>query len=113
MENKKILLADDENNIVQVMAAKLRNNGFEVLTACTSEEAFALYEEQKPEAVIIDYELAEQLGKKAEEMDVPVIVLTEKESKPKKIFTERLKKPFSPKELLTYVENILTVTAQK
>ncbi|OHB48854.1 MAG: hypothetical protein A2Y10_06275 [Planctomycetes bacterium GWF2_41_51] len=113
MENKKILLADDENNIVQVMAAKLRNNGFEVLTAEDSPEAYNLYCNQKPDAIVIDYELIEQLGKKAETIDVPMIILTTKDVKLKKNFTERLNKPFSPKELLTYVENVLTVSASK
>lgn len=113
MENKKILVADDEINIVHVIAAKLRNNGFEVITADNVKDAYKLCCEQKPDAIVIDYELAEQLNAKTELSGIPTIILTTKKIKPRLNFTERLNKPFSPKELLASVENMLTSLAAK
>jgi len=106
MESKKILVADDENNIVQVIAAKLRNNGYEVFTADNGAEACKLYRSQKLDAVVIDCDLTDQLD--TDELDIPVTILTTNDAKPNIRFTEQLNKPFSPKEILTLVENVLT-----
>jgi DNA-binding response OmpR family regulator len=121
METKKILVADDEVGIVQVIAAKLRNNGFEVITANHGDEAYILCCQQKPDFIIADYELpginavelAEKVHKTEGMADVPIIVLTTKETEltEKKMvkagIAERMNKPFSPKEILSKVENVL------
>jgi DNA-binding response OmpR family regulator len=122
METKKILVADDEVGIVQVIAAKLRNNGFEVITANHGDEAYILCSQQKPDFIVADYELpgltgielAEKVHQTPGLADVPIIVLTTKETEltqkqmTKAGIAERIDKPFSPKELLSRVENVLT-----
>lgn len=121
METKKILIADDEIGIVQIMAAKLRNNGFEVITSDNGNDAYKLVQQSKPDAIIIDYELpkmagpelAQKLHQKREFMEIPVIILTSKTDKFKSDYAERLNKPFSPKELLACVENMLASPAIK
>jgi two-component system alkaline phosphatase synthesis response regulator PhoP len=121
MENKKILIADDEVHIVQVVAMKFGNNGFEVVTADNGTDAYNLCCEEKPDIIVTDYqmpgmtgiELVEKLRQKPEFMDTPVIILTargfaiEDEQKDKLRITECLSKPFSPKELLARVESVL------
>jgi CheY-like chemotaxis protein len=121
MENKKILVADDEVHIVQVVAMKFRNNGFEVITAENGTEAYELCCEENPDLVVTDYqmpgmtgiELVEKLRRKPEFADIPVIILTARgfaiddEQKAKLHIAECLSKPFSPKELLANVESVL------
>ena len=121
MENKKILIADDEVHIVQIVAMKFRNNGFEVITADNGTDAYNLCCEEKPDIIVTDYqmpgmtgiELVEKLRQKPDFTDIPVIILTargfeiEDEQKDKLRITECLSKPFSPKELLARVESVL------
>lgn len=125
METRKILIADDENGIVQIISTKLRNNGFEVFTADNGTDALKLCFENKPDVVIVDYELpkvdgialAEKIHQKKGFADTAIILLAVKENeitqKQMVGINERLDKPFSPKELLSRVENILTVTTGK
>ena len=121
MQNKKILVADDEIHIVQIVAMKLRNNGFEVVTAENGTDAYRICCEEKPDIIVTDYqmpgmtgiELVEKLRQRPEFAEIPVIILTAKEfaieddQKDKLGIAECLSKPFSPKELLLHVENVL------
>ncbi len=121
METKKILVASDESGVVQIISAKLRNNGFEVVTANNGDEAFILCCQQKPEFVIADYqlpnisgvELAHDIRKKSGLTEISFILLTTKETEldekqmDKAGITCCLSKPFSPKEILNRIENIL------
>ena len=121
MENKKVLVADDEVHIVQVVAMKLRNNGFEVITADNGSDAYRLCCEEKPDIIITDYqmpgltgiELIEKIRGTPEVKNIPVIMLTARgfaigDGQQEKLnITEFLSKPFSPKELLSRVEGVL------
>jgi len=127
MDTKKILVADDEIHIVQVVAMKLRNNGFEVVTAEDGLEAYELCCQEKPDAVVTDYqmpgltgiELVEKLRENPDTQHIPIIILTargfaiEKEQQGRLNISECLNKPFSPKELLVNVEEVLAQAAIK
>jgi two-component system alkaline phosphatase synthesis response regulator PhoP len=127
MEKKKVLIADDEIHIVQVVAAKFRNNGFEVITADNGIDAYKLCRKEKPDIILTDYqmpgmtgiELIEKLRQRPEFADVPVIMLTaggfviEDDQKDKLGIAECLNKPFSPKELLAHVESVLANSTVK
>lgn len=121
MPSKKVLVVDDEIHIVHVVAIKLRNNGYQVLTAGNGQEAFQLACRQQPHIIITDHqmpvmsglELVEKLRAHQKTKDLPVILLTarsfaidEKQKQDLKI-SASLSKPFSPKELLENVEDIL------
>ncbi|MDD5134192.1 MAG: response regulator [Phycisphaerae bacterium] len=127
MSNRKVLVADDEAHIVHVVAMKLRNNGFDVITADNGAEAYELCCEEKPDVIITDYqmpqmtgiELVKKLRSTPELEHIPVIILTargfaiEDEQKEKLNIAECLSKPFSPKELLSHVENVLQSSAMR
>jgi len=121
MADKKVLVVDDEVHIVHVVAIKLRNNGYEVISADNGAEAFELACKEKPDIVVTDFqmpgmtglELVEKLRQHEEIKDIPVIMLTArnfavpKEQQEDLRISECLSKPFSPKELLGSIEDIL------
>jgi DNA-binding response OmpR family regulator len=61
--NRKILIIDDEVAIRRVVALKLRNHGYEVITAKNGEEGLELIETQKPQVVITDLNMPKMDGK--------------------------------------------------
>lgn len=121
MTGKRVLVVDDEMHIVHVVAIKLRNNGYEVVTASNGAEAFEMACEEKPDIVVTDYqmpvmtglELVEKLRGSEAMRDVPVILLTARNfaiddrQKEDLGISQCLSKPFSPKELLENIEDIL------
>ena len=127
MENKKVLVVDDEIHIVHVVTIKLRNNGYEVITAENGAEAFEKACQEKPDIVVSDcqmpvmtgLELVAKLRQCEQTKDIPVIMLTarsfaiEDEQKQQLQISECLSKPFSPKELLRSIEDVLYSSALK
>lgn len=121
MSGKKVLVADDEVHIVHVVAIKLRNNGYEVVTASNGAEAFELVCSEKPDIIVTDFQMPlmtglELIGKIRQNeatKDIPAILLTarsfaiEDEQKQDLQISACLSKPFSPKELLENIEDIL------
>lgn len=121
MAEKKVLVVDDEIHIIHVVAIKLRNNGFTVITAENGAQAFERACEDKPDIIVTDcqmpvmtgLELIEKLRKNEGTKEIPVIMLTarsftiEQEQKEQLQISECLSKPFSPKELLRSIEDIL------
>jgi len=121
MTGKRVLVVDDEIHIVHVVAIKLRNNGYEVISADNGAEAFELACEEKPDIIVTDYqmpvmsglELLEKLRQQEDTKDIPVIMLTarsfaiSKEQQEELQISSCLSKPFSPKELLGNIEDVL------
>jgi len=121
MSDRKALVVDDEIHIVQVVAIKLRNNGFDVTTAENGAVALEAAERNKPDIIVTDFqmpvmtgvEFVENLRKNPETVDIPVIMLTargfaiEDERKEELNISACLSKPFSPRELLQSVEEVL------
>jgi two-component system, OmpR family, alkaline phosphatase synthesis response regulator PhoP len=119
--NKKILVADDEAHILHVVSMKLRNAGFEVLTAVDGEEAYELCSAEKPDLLITDYqmplmtglELCTLLRGQESTRDIPAIMLTARgfDIEPEEMEAARisavLAKPFSPREVLARVNDLL------
>ena len=123
MNGKRVLVVDDEIHIVQVVAIKLRNNGFEILTAENGAQALEIACEQNPDLVITDYqmplmtgvEFIENLRQHPGSSDIPVIMLTargfaiDEEKKDSLNISMCLSKPFSPREVLQSVQDVLKI----
>ncbi|HPS55820.1 MAG TPA: response regulator [Sedimentisphaerales bacterium] len=121
MNIKRVLVVDDEIHIVHVVAIKLRNNGYEVLTAENGEQAYEIAAVEKPDIIVTDcqmpvmggLEFVEKLRNNEELKKIPVIMLTARsfdiseDLKQQLNISGCLSKPFSPKELLSYIEDIL------
>ena len=124
---RKILVADDEAHILHVVSMKLTNAGYEVLTAMDGEETLELCAAERPDLMILDYQMPLYNGtevclrlREMEHMrEVPVIMLTARgfeidrsEMETAGISVE-LTKPFSPRELLEAVNALLEKSEQK
>lgn len=121
MANKKVLVVDDEIHIVHVVAIKLRNNGYEVISAENGVQALEFVQAEKPDIVVTDFqmpimnglELIEKLRQDKATEFLPVILLTARgfavtdEQRQQLQVSAVLSKPFSPKELLRSIEDIL------
>ena len=121
MAAKKILVADDESHILHVVSLKLRNAGFEVLTASDGQEALELAQTQRPDLLITDYhmpqlsglELCQKLKQDPATAGIPTIMLTARgyQLEPKDTnqsgISRMLSKPFSPRQLLATVNEVL------
>ena len=121
MSRKKVLVVDDEVHIVHVVAIKLRNNDYEVISAENGAEAIELACSEKPDIIVTDFQMPVMTGLELVEKirqcdaikDVPVIMLTarsfaiEQQQQEDLQISQCLSKPFSPKELLENIEDIL------
>ena len=121
MAEKRVLVVDDEIHIIHVVAIKLRNNGYEVITADNGAEAFELACKEKPDIIVTDFqmpvmtglELVQKLRENEATKDVPVIMLTARNFAVSQQQQEDLRisgclsKPFSPRELLGNIEDVL------
>ena len=119
--SKKVLVVDDETHILQVVSLKLRNAGFEVVTATDGEEALDVMATDRPDLLITDLqmpvmngvELCCRMRDNPALRDVPAMMLTargyslEPEDMSRTGLRAVLSKPFSPRELLATVQEIL------
>ena len=120
----KILVADDEAPIANVVAMKLQNAGLEVIVAMDGLEAYELALAERPDFMITDLQMPGMSGlelcaRLVAELDggIPTILLTAKgfeleaeavrELPVRRIMT----KPFSPRELLAQVQELLGLLA--
>jgi CheY-like chemotaxis protein len=125
MNEKKILVADDESHILHVVSLKLRNAGFNVITARDGQEALEMAQQEKPDLIITDYhmpqlsglELCQRLKQDPATSAIPAIMLTARGYHLEPSDTEQsgilrmLSKPFSPRQLLATVNEVLQLTA--
>ena len=119
----KILVADDESHILNVVTLKLANAGFTVRCASDGQEAFEMATAERPDLLITDYhmpqlsgiELCQKLRSVPATFGIPTIMLTargydlsESDIQASGIL-KMLSKPFSPRQLLATVNEILGV----
>jgi len=119
---KRILVVDDEPQIVSVLKMRLEDNGYEVISASDGEEGLEKAKDLKPDLIILDIIMPKMAGSKVavalKEDDqlsrIPVIFLTclsegltDKQGSEKIGGNLFLAKPFEADELLLMVDNVL------
>ena len=120
----KILLAEDEPALGQIVKESLETRNFEVILCKDGTEAYQSYLEKRPKLLVLDvmmpkkdgFTLAEEIRKR--DVDVPIIFLTAK-SQTKDVVqgfhlggNDYLKKPFSMEELIVRIHALL-IRSQK
>ena len=118
---KKILVVDDEPELVKALELRFSNEGFHVITAADGEEGLRKAKEEGPDLIILDimlpkmdgYKVCNQLKSDARYQQIPIIMLTVKYQDKDKIegfktgADEYITKPFEFDELAKRVYNHL------
>lgn len=117
-ESKKtVLVVDDEQKIVEAVAAYLDNSGYISIVAYDGEKALSMFNSMNPDLVILDLMLpkitGEEVCKAIRRISrVPIIMLTAKIEEEEKInglnigADDYVVKPFSPRELIARVNSL-------
>jgi two-component system alkaline phosphatase synthesis response regulator PhoP len=117
----KLLIVDDEKNIVEAVTYNLEREGFRTLTAADGRRALELARRELPDLIVLDWMLPEVEGLEVCRMlkqdratrHIPVIMLTVRSSETDKVLglemgaDDYLTKPFSPRELVARVKALL------
>ena len=103
---KKILIVDDEKNIVDILRFNLRKEGFATIEAYDGEQAVELALSEKPDLILLDVMLPKMDGftvcrKLRQSISTPILMLTAKEEEVDKVLglelgaDDYITKPFS------------------
>ncbi len=117
----RVLVVDDEPNILLSLEFLMQQAGFEVTTAEDAEQAQALISQQVPDLILLDislpgmsgFDLLEQLRADDATRQLPVVMLTahgrevEKEKGMALGASDYITKPFSTRELVSRVQALL------
>ena len=117
----KILVVDDEPDILRVVIFRLKKLGYEVLTASDGKEGLDLIKSKRPDLVLLDFrlptidglEITRRVKADDELKNIPIILLTasstvEISKKAEEANADDcITKPFEPEELLAKVKSFL------
>jgi DNA-binding response OmpR family regulator len=123
-QKKKILVVDDERDIVKVLVIRLQSSGYEVIAAFDGAQGVFMAHKEKPDLVILDirmpagdgFSVAERLKRSSHTWTIPIIFLTgspeqEAEGRAMELGARFfIKKPYDPEELLDAVKRALEAT---
>ena len=123
MNNNKILLVEDEPDIIRLVKFTLEQRNFEVVATSNGLAAIEIASTEKPDLILLDvmmpvingYETCGRLKKNEKTKDIPVIILSAKAQKKevdralKAGAADFIAKPFSPRELREKIEKILSI----
>lgn len=118
---KKILVIDDEPEIVKLVRAYLERAGFAVVSASEGQEALAVFRHERPNLVILDLNLPGMDGLDVcralrRNSDVPIIMLTARIEETDRLIglelgaDDYVVKPFSPREIVARTRAVLRRT---
>ncbi len=120
-EKKKILIVDDERDIVKALTIRLQGAGYDVVTAFDGAQGVFMAHKEKPDLIILDirmpagngFGVAERLKRSDHTLTIPVIFLTgspetNAEEKARAVGARfYIKKPYDPEELLDAIKRAL------
>ena len=116
--SQKVLVVDDELEIVKVVRAYLEQSGFPVLTSSDGQQALAVFRHEQPDLVVLDLNLPSMDGLDVcrairREGNTPVIMLTARVEEADRLVgleigaDDYIVKPFSPREVVARVRAVL------
>ncbi len=121
MERVKILVVDDEPDIVELVSYNLKKDGFIVSTAADGEEALSLIKKNRYDLIVLDLmlpgiqgvDLCRMIRSNPATERLPIIMLTAKAEESDRVLglemgaDDYLSKPFSTRELIARVRAVL------
>ena len=123
MATAKILIADDDKNICELLKMYLEKEDYEVVTAGNGEEAIAKFDSENPDLILLDvmmpkldgWQVCRELRKKSE---CPIIMITAKGETFDKVLglelgaDDYVVKPFEPKEIIARIKAVMRRTGK-
>ncbi len=120
-ENKKILIVDDEQDIVETLKFILEANGYECFCAYNGEDGLNFAKEIMPDLIILDvmmpkingYKISRLLKYDKKYKDIPIIMVTARSQEQDKLIGEEtgvneyISKPFELEDILNAVKKYL------
>lgn len=124
---EKILIVEDEKDIVKMLDYNLKKDGFRTIIACDGEEAISQANRERPDLIILDLmlpgidglEVCKSIKKEGKTSSIPIIMLTAKAQEADKIVglelgaDDYVTKPFSPRELIARIKAVLRRMKEK
>jgi len=121
MGKDRILIIEDDHDIVEMLEYNLQQEGYETLSALNGEEGVRLAAKEKPDLVILDimlpiidgFEVCRTLKNDGTTAHIPIIILSAKSQETDKVVglelgaDDYVTKPFSPRELIARTRAIL------
>jgi CheY-like chemotaxis protein len=125
MNKKRILIVDDEPDVLKLTSLRLEKVGYETLTAVNAQEALEIIQNKKPDLVLLDIiipvvygtEICKRVKSDEKLKHIPIVLFTAHSNI---MNTEKAKsfgadgfigKPFDARELVSMVEHILAAPA--
>ena len=127
LKTEKIVVIEDETDILEVIAYNLKREGYEVITSTSGEDGLEKIEKSKPNLVVLDLmlpevdgiELCRKLKSDPVTQAIPVIMVTAKGEESDVVLglgvgaDDYVTKPFSPRELTARVKAVLRRTKSR
>jgi len=124
---EKILIVEDEKDIVKMIEYNLKKEGFKVIHAHDGEDALGLAVREYPNLILLDLmlpgidglEVCKSLKKESKTNTIPIIMLTAKSQESDKVVglelgaDDYMTKPFSPRELIARIKAVLRRFTEK
>lgn len=124
---EKILIVEDEKDIVKMFEYNLKKDGFRTISAQDGEDALEYAIREHPDLIILDLmlpgmdglEVCKELKKETKTSLIPIIMLTAKAQESDKVVglelgaDDYVTKPFSPRELIARIKAVLRRAKEK
>lgn len=124
---QKILIVEDEKDIVELLKYNLQKEGFKTIFAYNGNDALESIEKGNPDLIILDLmlpeidgiEICRILKKDNETKNIPIIMLTARATEMDKILgldlgaDDYITKPFSPREVVSRIKAVLRRTKKE
>jgi DNA-binding response OmpR family regulator len=118
MSDKKILIVEDDRNLLDTLAYNVKKEGYDVVTSINGEEAVESARKENPDLIVLDLMLPGLNGLEVcrilrKEMTVPILMLTARNEEVDKIIglevgaDDYMTKPFSMRELIARIRAML------
>jgi DNA-binding response OmpR family regulator len=125
MAKKKILVVEDEQDMAKALKVRLKANGYSVVFASESVEAFTVANKENPDLILLDimipggggFVVAERLKQSAATHRIPIIFLTGIQGGQERAYklgaSGYLMKPYQPEELTETIHNALETSRRR
>jgi len=121
MNRGKILIVEDDRDIVEMVEYNLKQEGYTAVHAFNGEKGIGLAGKEKPDLIILDlmlpaidgFEVCKRLKQQPSTSRIPVIILSAKSRETDKVVglelgaDDYITKPFSPRELIARIRAVL------